>query len=96
MTIPTAIAINSFTGPVTLDDNQQEAWFDFTTAPGQNGTILMVRDPSPGGVPTQADSVAMWSFYSAMNWVSGAVRTVSGHSGYPPNGNQPLLFVVRG
>nr|WP_047166078.1 hypothetical protein [Sphingomonas sp. Y57] len=96
MTLPMAVSVMSFTGTVTLDNQDQQAWFGYTTGPGEDASILMVRDPSPGGILTPADIAAMWQFYSDIGLASGSARTVGGHTGYGPGGTQPLLFVVRG
>jgi len=89
--------MNVYTGILVLDNAAQESLLAQRDATGNTTQTLMMLDPSPSGQFDPAEVTAAWQYFSNKPGVqAGSTITVYGFWGYPPNGNRPMIHVVRG
>ena len=92
--IPTQL--HPYIGILRLDDSQSRAFLVQRNSAGEPVTTLMTIDNPPSGEFDQNGIPAAWRFFRSKPGVAdGSTITVYGFWGYPPNGDIPLLHIVR-
>ena len=97
MGAPTPLSLRTYGGMLLLDNTAHQAWLGYHLPNGTAGKALMMLDPSPTGAFDSTEITAAWQYFS--NKYGGQVDpaiTVCGFWSYAPDGNIPVIHVVRG
>ena len=96
MATPMPVTLQVFTGTLVLDDALEQAFLAQVAPNGSAVETLMMLDTSPVGGFDPTEVTAAWQYFSAKPGIGpGSTITVYGFCSYVPNGNRPVLHVVR-
>lgn len=96
MGTPTPLRLDPYTGTLLLDNSSQQAFLVQRAADGSTVQTLMMLDTSPVGGFDPTEVTAAWQYFSTKPGVhAGDTIVVYGFWNYSPNGNRPVLHVVR-